>query len=51
MVTLPCPWCEEDARLAIEELTAEDGAAFTCPACGTTVALVDEMAPVLDLAA
>jgi endogenous inhibitor of DNA gyrase (YacG/DUF329 family) len=51
MVTLPCPWCEEDVRLPLDELTAEDGAPFTCPACGTSVAWVEASPPVLDLAA
>jgi hypothetical protein len=51
MVTLPCPWCEEDARPTLEELMAEDAANFTCPACGTNIVLVDEPAPVLDMAA
>ena len=49
MVLMTCPWCEEDALLALRELQ-EAEASFTCPECGTTVAFVEE--PVaLDLAA
>ncbi len=51
MVTLSCPWCDEDAMLALVELTEEFATSFTCPGCGTSVALVEELPPGLDLAA
>jgi transcription elongation factor Elf1 len=51
MVTLPCPWCDEQATLTLVELTEEDSASFTCAACGTSVSLVEEPLPALDLAA
>jgi predicted RNA-binding Zn-ribbon protein involved in translation (DUF1610 family) len=50
MVTIPCPWCDEDDILSLAELT-ETRAAFTCPACGTTVALVEEPDTSLEMAA
>jgi hypothetical protein len=50
MVTVTCPWCEEDALLAFANLE-EPEAAFTCTDCGTTVAFVEEPAAPLDLAA
>jgi len=49
MVTITCPWCEEEALLPFPEL-GEAEVSFTCADCGTTVAFVEE--PIaLDLAA
>jgi hypothetical protein len=49
MVTITCPWCEEEALLPWPELE-EPEASFTCLDCGTTVTFVEEPV-VLDLAA
>ncbi len=49
MIAVTCPWCAEDALLALVRLL--DEADFTCGACGTIVALVEEPRDVLDLAA
>lgn len=49
MVTITCPWCEEDGLVLFAELEARD-ASFTCAECGTSVELVDEP-PTLELAA
>jgi endogenous inhibitor of DNA gyrase (YacG/DUF329 family) len=49
MLTIDCPWCQEEALLPFPE-PKDSGASFTCAECGTTVDLVEE--PVaLDLAA
>ena len=49
MISIVCPWCEEEARLLLPELQ-EPQAPFTGADCGTTVSFVEE--PVeLDLAA
>jgi uncharacterized Zn finger protein len=49
LVTITCPWCEEESPLELARL-AEPDASFTCAECGTTVAFVEE--PVgLELAA
>jgi hypothetical protein len=50
MVTIDCPWCEQEEPLALATLE-ETEAAFCCPDCGTTVQFVDEAAVAFDLAA
>ena len=50
MVCVTCPWCEEDARLALTEVQ-EAQASFDCAECGTRVDLVEEPPVPLDLAA
>ena len=50
MVSMACPWCEEDQRIALEIL-AELETRFDCDACGTAVEIADESAEELDLAA
>jgi hypothetical protein len=49
MVTVACPWCEEDVALAFADLARD--AAFDCPCCATSVSLVDEVAEPFGLAA
>jgi hypothetical protein len=48
MVTIACPWCEEDMPFPTAELSCEP--AFTCPVCATSVELV-ELPDALDAAA
>ena len=50
MVTVDCPWCEDDGPMDLEVLQAAGGQ-YTCPACLTTVELVEDAAPALPLAA
>jgi hypothetical protein len=50
MITIACPWCEGDAPMELEVLQAVGGR-FTCPACQTSVELVEEAAEALALAA
>jgi len=50
MVTLTCPWCDEEEVLSFAALD-EAEATFTCPDCGTSVRIVDAPAAELDLAA
>lgn len=50
MLTTTCPWCEEDAALAMDELRQAEPV-ITCAACGTTVAFVAEEPEALELAA
>jgi transcription initiation factor IIE alpha subunit len=50
LVTITCPWCDEDGELPMAELAALE-ASFTCPDCGTSVELAVEAETVLDLAA
>jgi hypothetical protein len=50
MVTITCPWCDEDEPIALT-LVTEPEAPFTCPDCGTTVDLVEEPASALEPAA
>lgn len=50
VVTIICPWCEEDQLLALRELEAPR-AAFTCDDCGTSVVFVEADQEALDLAA
>lgn len=48
MLTLPCPWCDELALLALAEIR-DPLTPFTCQSCGTSVAIADEPAAVPDL--
>ncbi len=50
MITISCPWCDEDAPMAFSQLD-EPTTVFRCPDCGTSVAIVDDMTLDLDLAA
>jgi transposase-like protein len=50
MVTMTCPWCDEDSALSLTTLLGTE-AAFTCASCGTTVLFTEEPAVELDLAA
>lgn len=50
MVTISCPWCDEDESLALAKLQ-EAEAAFTCADCGTQVTFVEEPTTRLELAA
>lgn len=50
MVNISCPWCEEDQPLSLTELAARE-MSFTCPECGTTVAIATELESALDPAA
>ena len=50
MIQIACPWCEDDAPVDVDVLQAAGGR-YTCPACLTTVELVDPMPETLPLAA
>jgi hypothetical protein len=50
MITITCPWCEGDAPLD-PALLEDAGGRFTCPACRTSVELVDETREAMPLAA
>jgi hypothetical protein len=50
MVTITCPWCEDDGLVAFSALE-EAEVAFTCAECGTTVSFVEEPAESFDRAA
>ena len=50
MISIACPWCQDDAPMDLEVLQAAGGH-FTCPACQTTVDLVEETDEALPLAA
>jgi transcription elongation factor Elf1 len=52
MVTISCPWCDEAQSLSLIDVVGLEEA-FTCPDCGTSVAVVTETGsePALDLAA
>ena len=50
MVTITCPWCEQDEPLELSAMK-EPGATFRCPDCGTSVQFVDEPVRALDPAA
>jgi hypothetical protein len=50
MIHIACPWCEADAPLELELLQAVGGR-YTCPACQTSVELVDGAEVALPLAA
>ena len=49
MVTLTCPWCDEEEALSFPALE-EPETSFTCPDCGTSVRIVDVPVAELDLA-
>jgi hypothetical protein len=49
MVTIACPWCDEDVVLAVADLAQEPD--FDCPCCATSVSLVDDVMDALELAA
>ena len=50
MITIACPWCQDDGPMDLEVLRAAGGH-FTCPACLTSVDLVEEDEDALLLAA
>lgn len=50
MVTISCPWCDEEQPLSLTEFLAMEPS-FTCPDCGTTVVVAAEPESALDLAA
>jgi ribosomal protein S27E len=50
MVTITCPWCDEDEALSLADF-ADPEASFTCLACGTAVALIEDTPAFLELAA
>lgn len=50
MVSIPCPWCDELGTLSLAEIREPD-LPFACPACGTTVVLVEEQVGALEAAA
>jgi len=50
MLTITCPWCEQDEPLELGTFDEAD-ASFVCADCGTSVTFVDETAVVLDIAA
>ena len=50
MVTIPCPWCDEDELLAAAE-AVEPALSFTCDDCGTSISFADEPPVALELAA
>jgi hypothetical protein len=50
MIVIDCPWCEDDAPMDLETLQAAGGR-WTCPACLTSVELVDPAEEALALAA
>jgi hypothetical protein len=41
MLTITCPWCDEPEQLPPAEIM-DPGRPFTCSACGTSVAIVEE---------
>ena len=50
MVTITCPWCEEEALLTFTDTEGPD-TRFSCADCGTSVEFVEEPPAALDLAA
>lgn len=50
MVTITCPWCDEDQPLTLADVVAVE-ASFTCPDCGTSVLVSADPEPALELAA
>ena len=50
MISIACPWCEDDAPIDVK-LLQDAGGHYTCPACLTTVALVEDVEEQLPLAA
>jgi hypothetical protein len=49
MVTIACPWCDEEVALPAALLVLEP--LFICPDCATSVALVGEAEEPVELAA
>ena len=49
MMTIACPWCDEDAELSLAAFTSTES--LVCVSCGTTVHLTEEPNERLDLAA
>jgi hypothetical protein len=49
MITIDCPWCDEDVALSTNDLELEP--AFTCPACATSVVFVEEPEATVAIAA
>ncbi len=49
MMTIACPWCDEDAELSLAASTSTES--LVCLSCGTTVQLTEEPDERLDLAA
>ena len=47
MVTVACPWCEDDGLFALAEID-ELETGFTCADCGTAVAIVEDPALAVD---
>lgn len=50
MVTISCPWCDEDQPLTLADFV-DLKASFTCRDCGTSVLVPAEPEPALELAA
>ena len=50
MVSIPCPWCDEPATLSLAEIRETD-VTYTCPACGTSVVLVEDQGSALEAVA
>lgn len=50
MVTISCPWCDEDELFAWLAL-ADPDATFTCSDCGTSIEFDDAAMAELDIAA
>ena len=50
MVTITCPWCEQDEPFELMSFL-EPEVTFSCPDCGTSVQFVAEPAVALELAA
>ncbi len=49
MMTVACPWCDEDAELSLAAFGSIEE--LECPSCGTTVRLADDSETRSDLAA
>jgi predicted RNA-binding Zn-ribbon protein involved in translation (DUF1610 family) len=50
MVSIPCPWCDEPGTLSLAEIRETD-VAWACPACGTSVVLVEDEGSALEAVA
>jgi Zn ribbon nucleic-acid-binding protein len=49
MLTIACPWCDEDGELSLTAFGSVEE--LECQTCGTTVRLADDTETRLDLAA
>ena len=49
MLTIACPWCDEDAELSLAAYLSTES--LVCVSCGTTVRLTEEPDERLELAA